>query len=112
MSSVTFVNGLYIQTSLAVNNLQAASAELPMLPYICAKMMVWKFIYKFVCVCVCVFSYPGDSVSFAGVQELGSISGSLPDDPGGIICMRIFIVPICHFVGSAVIFKNERPFVG
>ena len=39
MSSVTFVSGLYLQTSLAVNYLSTASAELPILPYICAKMM-------------------------------------------------------------------------
>ena len=35
-------------------------------------------------------SHLGGSVSFAGVQESGCISGRLPDDPGGFTCMVIF----------------------
>ena len=34
-----------------------------------------------------VFSHPGDAVSISGVREPGSISGRLPDDPGGFTCM-------------------------
>ena len=30
---------------------------------------------------------PGDFASFPGAREVSSISGSLPDDPGGITCM-------------------------
>ena len=30
-----------------------------------------------------VFSHSGGSVSLTGVRESGSISGRLPDDPGG-----------------------------
>ena len=30
---------------------------------------------------------PGGFASFPGVREVSSISGSLPDDPGGITCM-------------------------
>ena len=32
-------------------------------------------------------SHPGDSDSLPGVQESGSISGRLLDDPGGFTCM-------------------------
>ena len=35
-----------------------------------------------------LFSHPGDSVSLPGVRESGSISGRLPDDPGGFTCMH------------------------
>ena len=35
-----------------------------------------------------VFSHPENSVSLSGVQESGSISGRLPDDPGGFTCMH------------------------
>ena len=30
---------------------------------------------------------PGGFASFPGAREVSSISGSLPDDPGGITCM-------------------------
>ena len=30
---------------------------------------------------------PGVFASFPGAREISSISGSLPDDPGGITCM-------------------------
>ena len=36
-----------------------------------------------------VFSHPGDSISLTGVWESGSISGRLPDDPGGFTCMDV-----------------------
>ena len=32
---------------------------------------------------------PGVFASFPGAREISSISGSLPDDPGGITCMRV-----------------------
>ena len=41
------------------------------------------------------FSHPGGSVSLTGVQELGSISGRLPDDPGGFTCMYITMLLTC-----------------
>ena len=47
-------------------------------------MMVWKKKKKKI---FFVFSHPGGSVSFPGVQELGCISGKLPDDPRGFTCM-------------------------
>ena len=34
-----------------------------------------------------VFSHPGGSNLLTGVRESGSISGRLPDDPGGFTCM-------------------------
>ena len=55
-----------------------SSNKWQILPYICAKMMVWKIIFFF-------FSHPGDSVTLVGVRESGSISGRLPD-PGGFTC--------------------------
>ena len=45
-------------------------------------MMVEKIIYKK------KKKNPGDSVSLMGARESGSISGRLPDDPGGFTCMR------------------------
>ena len=45
-------------------------------------MMVWKIIYNFFF--FFLFPLPGDPVLLA---ESGSISGRLPDDPGGFTCM-------------------------
>ena len=77
MSSVTFVNGLYIQTSLSVNCLPATSDRY----YHVRKndgLEIYLFIFIFF-----LFSHPGDSVSLTGVCESGSISGRLPDDLEG-----------------------------
>ena len=35
----------------------------------------------------------GGVASFPGAREVCSISGSLPDDPGGITCMHTFVSP-------------------
>ena len=64
-----FVNGLYIQTSLAVNCLPATSD---------------RYYHTYV---VVVFLHPGCSVSLLGVWESGCISGRLPDDLGGFTCI-------------------------
>ena len=36
---------------------------------------------------------PGGFASFPGAREVSSISGSLPNDPGGITCMLYFPGP-------------------
>ena len=67
-----------------------SSNKWPLLPYICAKMMVWKKKKKKKNFFFFVFSHPGGSVSLLGVRELGCISGRLLDDPGGFTCMLLF----------------------
>ena len=41
----------------------------------------------------------GGFASFPGAREVSSISGSLPDDPGGITCMNVFLLHIRHHLG-------------
>ena len=72
-----FVNGLYIQTSLAVNCLPATSDR----NYHTYAQKWWPGK-------LFIFSHPGGSVSLPGVRESGCISGRLPDDPGGFTCMN------------------------
>ena len=51
-----------------------------------------------------VFSHPGGSVSLTGVRESGSISGRLPDDPGGFTCMTYNIVNDSDIVVKLIIY--------
>ena len=45
---------------------------------------------------------PGGFASFPGAREVSSISGSLPDDPGGITCMiHSFSVSVVGFFAKA-----------
>ena len=85
ISCVTFVNHLYIGTSVAVNCLPATSPELPIESlftiHICKNDAVENYLQKkqhfFY-----IFAHPGDSVSLSG--------GGLHflEAPGGITCMR------------------------
>ena len=76
MSSVTFGNGLYIGTSIAVNCLPAMSAELPIESLFTIHVRKndgpENYLPK-------KKKFPEDSVSLEGVQELGSISWRLPE---------------------------------
>ena len=83
------VNGLYIQTSLAVNCLPATSdcymrKNDGLENYLKKKKKNFFFFFFFL-----VFSHPGGSVSLPGVRESGCIYGRLPDDPGGFTCMEL-----------------------
>ena len=49
--------------------------------YTCKKWTVKKNCYRNI-------QLPGGFASFPGAREVSSISGSLPDDPGGITCMK------------------------
>ena len=48
------------------------------------------------------FKLPGGFGSFPGVREARSISGSLPDDPGGITCM-LCVVLFCDVLDDNLV---------
>ena len=103
MSSVTFVNGLYIQTSLAVNCLPAASDQ-----YYHTYAQKWFKKKKI------FFLYFHIQEVLSHSRESDSISGRLPDNPGGFTCMlrRMLVCLACgrsrvQSSGPATFFRGD-----
>ena len=74
-------------------------------PYIRAKSGQWKKN------CYRNIQLPGGFASFPGAREVSSISGRLPDDPGGITCMQsvhVYCIEITkNWAGNR---NNKSPF--
>ena len=78
--SVTFVNGLYSQTSLAVNCLPADYHT-----YMRKNHRLENYLKKKI-----LYFHIQEILSHS--RELGSISGTLPDDPGRFTCMVFYSI--------------------
>ena len=91
--------------AVVTNDWCITSAELPILQYICAQMMVWKIIYNF-------FFHIREILSHS--QESGSISWRLPDHVGGITCIyfdyvKSYLSYLSSFIRSVVNQKRKHP---